>query len=77
VTAHRQTNVVLIPERGPSRIEEKEGVIAAAIRCEPAAVQSLLSVLEPAVGRYETEALSKVKFIVVTSERFSERRYPW
>ncbi len=74
---HSQVNVVLRPEDGASEIAEEEGRKLAVIRLNADAVAQLADVLEDKPGSYVLPALPRVRFVVVTAERFRQPRYPW
>ena len=77
LSIHSQVNVSLRPEDGPSEIAEEEGRKLAIIRLNPDAVAQLADVLEDRPGSYVLPALPRVRFVVVTAERFREPHYPW
>ena len=72
-----QVNIALRPEDGPSEIAEVEGRKVAVIRLNADAVRELGEKLEDQPGTYVLRALPRVRFVVVSAERFREPRYPW
>ncbi|WP_394845518.1 suppressor of fused domain protein [Pendulispora brunnea] len=77
VSVHAQTTVVLLPEDGPSRMEERGGMKAAVLRLGRPAISQLVDTLAPQPGSYVLPDLPGVRFVVATAERFSDPRYPW
>lgn len=67
--------VVLLPEDGPSRVEERGGTKAAVLRMGSG--PELLQALAAEPGSYVVTGLAGVRFVVVTAERFAEANYPW
>jgi hypothetical protein len=71
-----QVNVALRAEEGISAVETEDGARTAIIRMSEAAIAQLANVLEAKPGTYTLPELPRVRFIVVTPERFREPSYP-
>ncbi len=77
MTAHRQTNVALLPETGPSCVEERNGMEFAVLRCPPSALSALAQGVSSTPGSYVVDGMPGVRFVVASSQRFDDEHYPF
>jgi hypothetical protein len=77
VVDHAQTNVAFVPEDGPSRIEEREGIRFAVVRVSPLQRIDVRNAVTQTSGSTVVPSLPGVRFIVVPPERLADPRYPW
>src|SRR5262249_20767739 len=74
---HTQVNAVLVPADGPSRVEEHGGMRMAVLPIPKSAIDAVLDALRPEPGSHAIAALSGVRFVIATRERFMDPHYPW
>lgn len=76
IAIRSQVNVSLYPEEGRSAVERADGTPTAVLRFGTPAIARLESVLSKAPGTYALPELPRVRFVVVTPERFRDPAYP-
>jgi suppressor of fused len=77
VAVRSQVNLGLRPEEGVSEITEGEdGGKVCVLRLDDDAISELATMLDAAPGTYVLPSLAGVRFIVVSTERIREPRYP-
>jgi suppressor of fused-like protein len=73
---HAPVNALLVPEDGPSGVEEHGGMKLAVLRIPKNAIEALLDVLHGAPGSQAIATLPGVRFVSTTRERLADPNYP-